>query len=448
MTFSSTSKELEYFRSLEAVRERSNWVYSLVKEGKSKYFKVDEAKLEQVASFIGELIARDYTSANSVPAHGRWRSFEIQNGSDTEQKRDLVNEHIQKWMSYGVDSKEICRRVIDLFVVSVILDAGAGSKWAYFDSETNSTYKRTEGLGMASLRMFEAGIFSSDQKSPFQVDSKKLLSFSDKDLIKGFQVSESNPLIGTENRARLIRNLGRVISNEEVFFPRSGGKSSSRPGNMFDYLVSKSIYGKIGVKQLWKVIIEGFYEVWPKTETKIEQVSLGDAWKCDILMQGTFSDRFEEYNNIIPFHKLSMWLTWSLVEAIERVGCLAVCDLHLLTGLPEYRNGGLLVDMGVIQLNQITIDEQIMTGNVNTEDKTPLFEVNSQVVVEWRALTITLLDKLHLVLCEALGMKTSEFPLNKLLEAGSWKAGRELSFKLRPKTGNPPIGIISDGTVF
>jgi hypothetical protein len=45
----------------------------------------------------------------------------------------------------------------------------------------------------------------------------------------------------------------------------------------------------------------------------------------------------------MPFHKLSQWLTYSLLEPFEWAG-VPVHGLDALTGLPEYRNGGLLLD--------------------------------------------------------------------------------------------------------
>ena len=82
----------------------------------------------------------------------------------------------------------------------------------------------------------------------------------------------------------------------------------------------------------------------------------------------------------MPFHKLSQWLTYSLLEPLEELG-LRVIDLDQLTGLAEYRNGGLFIDMGLI---------------VPTEAATltqPQFP-DSPTVVEWRALTVILLDRL------------------------------------------------------
>jgi Protein of unknown function (DUF1688) len=72
--------------------------------------------------------------------------------------------------SNAIDAKERARRTIDLFVVSVLLDAGAGNVWKYDEKETGTTFTRSEGLGVASFRMFESGMFSSKEGQPFQVD--------------------------------------------------------------------------------------------------------------------------------------------------------------------------------------------------------------------------------------------------------------------------------------
>ncbi|PVU98212.1 hypothetical protein BB559_001735 [Furculomyces boomerangus] len=469
--FNTELHQVEYFRSLSTIRERSAKVYNLISYGNSKHFSLSEEKLDTIVANIISLIKRDYGTHNNVPAHGRWRSFEIfENGS----KRDLFNEHVEAWKKSGIDNNECTRRAIDLFVISVLLDAGAGSQWSYQDEKTNSIYKRTEGLGIASLRMFEAGIFSSNKQNPYQVDAIGLLSFTDEDLIKGFQVSEKNILIGAENRAALIKRLGKVLKNDNLYFKSESSNSiSNRPGNMLDYLVDNSISNTIDIELLWDVIINGFLHVWPESRTSINNSPLGDTWVCDILKTkklytkppsyGRISSEGDESSNdsinktnnvqdinyeaLVPFHKLSMWLTWSLVEALQRIGNLKIEKLNLLTGLPEYRNGGLFVDMGVLHLNNSYIQENASTINWN-EDGTPLFEVDSQLVIEWRALTIVLLDKLHEKVIKVLQLDKNEFPLNKLLEAGSWKAGREIAAKLRPSTGNPPIGIISDGTIF
>ena len=54
-----------------------------------------------------------------------------------------------------MDSTEKCRRLIDLFLVSVLLDAGAGTRWSYKSTENGRIYRRSEGIAVASLEMFK-----------------------------------------------------------------------------------------------------------------------------------------------------------------------------------------------------------------------------------------------------------------------------------------------------
>ena len=46
--------------------------------------------------------------------------------------------------------------MIDLFLVSVLLDAGAGTQWYFKSAENGRIYKRSEGIAVASLEMFKA----------------------------------------------------------------------------------------------------------------------------------------------------------------------------------------------------------------------------------------------------------------------------------------------------
>jgi hypothetical protein len=135
----------------------------------------------------------------------------------------------------------------------------------------------------------------------------------------------------------------------------------------------------------------------------------------------------------MPFHKLSQWLTYSMIEPIEEAG-LTVGGVNDLTGLAEYRNGGLLVDAGVLRLRDEGVLEQAHVPN-------------SELIVEWRALTVHLLDRLAPMVRERIGMDEAQFPLAKVLEGGTWRAGRWIAAEKRPG-GGPPIRIESDGTVF
>jgi hypothetical protein len=135
----------------------------------------------------------------------------------------------------------------------------------------------------------------------------------------------------------------------------------------------------------------------------------------------------------VPLHKLSQWLAYSLIEPLQRAG-LAVTDIDGLTGLAEYRNGGLFIDSGVLALR-------------NPADASRHHDVSSPLVVEWRALTVALLDRLADIIRKKLNLDAVALPLAKVLEGGTWAAGRAIAREKRAD-GAPPLKIISDGTVF
>lgn len=124
------------------------------------------------------------------------------------------------------DTKERTRRMLDLFVVSVLLDAGAGNLWQYKSTEDGARYRRSEGLAVASFEMFKAGLFSSDEAQPFRVDKGGLQDLSLDTMESALQVSNTNPIEGLEGRTNLLLRLSQALSNTK-FFGEDG-----RPGNM------------------------------------------------------------------------------------------------------------------------------------------------------------------------------------------------------------------------
>jgi hypothetical protein len=105
-----------------------------------------------------------------------------------------------------------------------------------------------------------------------------------------------------------------------------------------------------------------------------------------------------------------------------------------LTGLAEYRNGGLFVDTGVLRLT-----DPGASGRTHN--------VSDPLIVAWRSMTVALLDRLAPRVRDLLGVGAEEFPLARMLEGGTWIAGRRIAAELRAD-GGPPFAIISDGTVF
>jgi hypothetical protein len=125
---------------------------------------------------------------------------------------------------------------------------------------------------------------------------------------------------------------------------------------------------------------------------------------------------------------LSQWLTYSLIEPISATG-VTVTEIDALTGLAEYRNGGLLLDLELLTPRH---------DGVLTRRHAP----EAEVIVEWRALTVALLDRVAQQVRAALGLSALAYPLAKVLEGGTWRAGRRIAMEKRAD-GSPPLHILS-----
>ena len=199
-----------------------------------------------------------------------------------------------------------------------------------------------------------------------------------------------------------------------------------RPGGLFDHLASLANNKRIAAPVILAEVLTHLGPIWPSRLT-LGGVALGDCWKHSALITN------DETNGLVPLHKLSQWLSYSLIEPLQRSG-IEVTDIDGLTGLAEYRNGGLFIDTGVLSLR----DSAAMQRE---------HSVDSELVVEWRALTVALLDRLADVVRARLKMDRRTLPLARILQGGTWTAGRNVAKKLRPD-GGPPLRIVSDGTVF
>jgi hypothetical protein len=249
-----------------------------------------------------------------------------------------------------------------------------------------------------------------------QVDAAGLRNLSVERLAEVFQCAPGNPLVGLEGRVLVLRRLGEALASQPEVFGAEG-----RPGRLFDLRDGN----RVAAHDILSQILVSLSGIW-LTANSIGHEPLGDCWRHDAVGGPGLTHGW------VPFHKLSQWLTYSLLEPFEWAG-VHVEGLDALTGLPEYRNGGLLLDTGVLCLR-----EPAWAAST--------WEVGDELVVEWRALTLALLDELAPLVRARLGVDVGQMPLACVLEGGSWAAGRALAERLRD--GRPPLSVISDGTVF
>lgn len=433
----TASNAAYYFKTIASVRETSGSVYQFIKaQGEGNYYKLHDTNLDKVAEYLCNIIARDYgDDYDSIPPHGRWQHINAGGHSRMEQL-------LEQWRAEQVDEVEVARRLIDLLVVSVLVDAGAGNVWKYKAGQ--ETYNRSEGLAVASYHLFVEGKFSNGS-SNFQVNGQKLKDFTMDEFVKGFQVSEENPLSGSEGRLQLIQKLGESLTTHpEIFGPHG------RPGGIVDFLHERASGNEINLNDVWDALMDGFVTIWPKGRATIEGQPLGDTWALDTKLKANgvtpkWHDQF--LDSLVTFHKLTQWLCYSLLVPLESYGYkFVVKNKELQTGLPEYRNGGLFYDFQVIELKPEHLKRGLaLTKKLGDQESVPTFTADDGAIVEWRCLTIGLLDELHLLVNKRLNAKMT---LPQVIEAGSWKAGREIAAEKRPSTKSPPIELHSDGTVF
>lgn len=389
-----------------AVRARAQEMLELGLAGKLLHFTVHRERLEACADYVLDTIKANYPTLD-IPFHARWRHFGV-GGVDRWSLLDRdAGFH---------DAGERGRAAYDLAIVSVLLDAGAGPDWSYCDAASGLAIGRSEGLALASLDMFAAGQFSSDPARPLRADAVALKRLDEVALAAGFQSGPDNPLLALEGRAALLNRLGEELERQGL----------ERPGDLFDRFSGAAETGTLRAGHMLAEVLAVFGGIWPSRLT-LGGVALGDTWRHPLIAPGSPTE------GLVPFHKLSQWLTYSLIEPLQWAG-IAVIDIDDLTGLPEYRNGGLVLDCGVLALK----DEA---------DAARAHEAGSSLVVEWRALTVALLDEIGLAIRNRLGRTREELPLAKVLEGGTWAAGRRIAREKRDG-GGPPLTIVSDGTVF
>ncbi|NJO75334.1 MAG: URC4/urg3 family protein [Leptolyngbyaceae cyanobacterium RM1_406_9] len=401
---------IAYLRSPEAIRERCGQLFDLAREDQLQHFRCDLSRLESVADYVIQVTQQTYPDLQ-IPFHSRWRHFEV----GTQQRLPQLDQRLA-----ALSPVEKAEAKFDLAMTSVLLDAGAGAVWRYVEPETGEVFRRSEGLAIASFDLFCDGLFCSDRQSP-QADAIGLQQLTESELAQGFQVTAANPLVGLQGRLRLLQNLGKVLSKHPELF----GTEQPRPGHLVRYLMNQAVNGTLPANAVLQAVLVGLGEIWAG-RVAIAHVNLGDVWVHSALRDTGFG------SHLVPFHKLSQWLTYSLLEPLQELG-LEITGLNQLTGLPEYRNGGLCLDLGLLQAKHAAVTH---------DPHLP----QSEVIVEWRSLTVILLDQIAATVRTKLAMDETALPLVKVLQGGTWSAGRQIAANLRG--GGPPIQLESDGTVF
>lgn len=397
----------------KAVRARAGQMLEIGLADGLSHFTIDLDRMDGVAEAVLAVTRKAYPTLE-IPFHARWRHFVLGGVDRWARLADATS-----WP----DRAARARAEFDLAIVSVLLDAGAGAAWRYRHAVAGEPIGRSEGLAIASLDMFASGLFSVDAHAPFRADADVLAKLPLASLTSAFQVSDANPLLGLEGRNDLLQRLGKLVAKRAEVF---GLHDTPRPGGLFDHIVAQANGRAIAAPAILSAVLNQLGPIWP-SRLELAGIPLGDCWRHPAIKTD------DATAGLVPLHKLSQWLSYSLIEPLQRAG-FDVTDVDRLTGLAEYRNGGLFVDHRVLRLR-------------DAADAERAHAVDSLLVVEWRALTVALLDRVAERIRAKLDRTPETLPLASILEGGTWAAGRAIAFARRPD-GSPPLKVISDGTVF
>lgn len=397
-----------YLRGTRAIRERCAELYQQGLAGTLDHFHVRPERLDGIVSFVKIDTLSNYPDLQ-VPHHSRWRHF---NGGEIDRATaisDLLKE---------LNPRERCRAKVELSLLSALLDVDPGNRWTFRDVDTSMRNKGSEGLALAAVYGFWEGAFGD----PLSATSTRLKEFSSDDLARTFQLSSDNQIVRPDARHAILNSLGRIIETRRELFKGSPG----RLGGILESVLAAGDGKGVDASAILAVLLDAFADLWG-SGVKIAGRQMGDVWKHSKV--GGAGDT----RGIVPIHRVAQWMVYSLVEPLADFG-ITVRKVEELTGLADYSNGGLFLDGGVL-----TPKDPSALGAIHS--------VSSEFVVEWRALTVALLDETAKRLPAALGKGSNEFPLSKVLQGGTWSAGRKFAAGRR-SDGTPPIKVESDGTIF
>ena len=232
-----------------------------------------------------------------------------------------------------------------------------------------------------------------------------------------------NPLVGVDGRAALLAAARRGRRGQPGGFAREDARGPAAFRSPCAQAEDGACRRRASSQRCSRISAP----IWPGRLT-LGGIALGDTWRHPAIKRDDATD------GLVPIHKLSQWLAYSLIEPLQTAG-IAVTDIDGLTGLAEYRNGGLFVDAGVLAC----------------AIRTPRCRPNAGRLRRWWSNGARSPSRCSTSIAplirERLGVTCDAFPLARVLEGGTWAAGRRLAREKRPD-GSPPIASTATARYF
>lgn len=441
------------------IRARCAAVLRAAENNDSPNFTIARTQLPLLAERVAALALKRFPGRDQ-PVHSCWRHFEAGGVARTAELDAALA---------GRSPDEAARARFDLAVLTALLDAPPGPQWSFSEQATmdklalpaqrqdrdqlmamldqaaggrsdaladpapapqagaGARLSGAQGLGVACFRAFMAGVFSADPADPLRADAATLKLLDGAALRAVFQTSPANALVGLDARATLLNRLGQTAQDEA----RNEG-IDARAGLLCERLTHRGRLGALTATELLGEVLRSLTPIWSGLR-RVQHLPAGDIWPHHWAggEAGTEGAQDSTSAGYVALHRPALWLSYSLLEPLQSAG-LQVSGVCALPGLADSVHGALMLDSGVIVPR-------------HASDLGRSWKLHDEFVVEWRALTLALLEALAAGVRERLASSAEQLPLARLLETSS-ALGHEIASGLRG--GAPPFAVESDGTLY
>lgn len=383
-------------RTTHAVRERCARLLAHARTRGSAWFDVDEDAMRSSAREVATTIRHDFPRLN-VPVHSVWRLL----GQDGIDRREQLEQPLQQ-----LTPAERTHARLDFAVVAVLLSTAMGSASPYTEPATGRRLAGEAGRVVGTLHAFNAGLFSSDPQRPFQCDAHGLRGVVTDQLAGVLQVHPPEAQEALGRQAVLLRRLGELLSEQPEVFGEDG-----RPAGVFDVIVSPYGHGiphtaDVDAHDILSQLLTTLPGLWPGAG-QLGGVALGDCWRHGDAGGDGPSREW------VPLHATLQALALSLLEPFFWGG-VQVRGIGGLTAIADRPLCDWMLETGVLRLR----DERTASSDWTCGDA---------VVVEWRALSLALMEEMAPLMRDFLGCERSELPMGCILEGVARAADRNRS---------------------
>ncbi|MBD8892340.1 DUF1688 family protein [Roseibium litorale] len=383
--------------SAAEVKTRSARVAEAVMGGASQTgVSVDLAKLADAADLAEKTLTERFPDLQ-LPPHGCWRSFEL--------------DGLDRWAMLAsarefVSAEEMLCCAGDLAILSAVLDVAMPEGWTFEEQLTGKRYSGAAGRAIAALTMFAAGSFSAEPEDPLRLDAHALIRLEASEIAGGLQLEpdENSDLI--RDITHQLKRLGEAAGLRPDLFEKDG---SIRPGHVLDRLWADAEDGMVPAADCLELLLDGLSPLW-QGGASLGEVLLGDCWQHSWLVLD------EEAPGLVPFHLPAVQIAYSFIEPLAWAGVL-VSGLEELPGLADLNHVFFFLETGALR---VLPSQDAGAGS-------PQAAVD--LMIELRAMSLVLLDKLAALLRERLEASVEELPLTCLMAAATVPASRELAGK-------------------